>query len=267
VTLVVRPSNIAGDQVSRFFGKAQPGTENDERAMTIMADKSRDFESMLADTNPVRLGLYERDGVMFSQPMEVLHFILTGDRLRIPLVHGRLGQAIYNSRIIFGREAAEIRLPNKSHYLGMFGVREYVAQTRSGQFNSLLTLDFPYVLTQSFAPLVKSVASERFQKKYKQMVSSDDAGVSQAEELLDGVDDLMSNRFVMGEHHLSIAVIDDTPNAFSNGSLSHAQRQPIPAWSWLGKTWHSKRPFGHSFPAISNCALGQRSSTAAILQR
>jgi type IV secretion system protein VirB4 len=164
VTLVVRPSNIAGDQVSRFFGKAQPGTENDERAMTIMADKSRDFESMLADTNPVRLGLYERDGVMFSQPMEVLHFILTGDRLRIPLVHGRLGQAIYSSRIIFGREAAEIRLPNKSHFLGMFGVREYVAQTRSGQFNSLLTLDFPYVLTQSFAPLVKSVASERFQK-------------------------------------------------------------------------------------------------------
>jgi type IV secretion system protein VirB4 len=59
--------------------------------------------------------------------MEVLHFILTGDRLRIPLVHGRLGQALYSSRIIFGREAAEIRLPDKSHYLGMFGVREYAA--------------------------------------------------------------------------------------------------------------------------------------------
>ncbi len=47
----------------------------------------------------------------------------------------------------------------------MFGVREYVASTRTGQFNSLLTLDFPFVLTQSFAPLVKSVASERFTKK------------------------------------------------------------------------------------------------------
>ena len=67
----------------------------------------------------------------------------------------------------------------------MFGVREYVASTRTGQFNSLLKLDFPYVLTQSFAPLVKSVASERFSKKYKQMTSSDDAGVSQAMELLD----------------------------------------------------------------------------------
>jgi len=211
VTIVVRPSNMAGDQLTRLFGKADASHAADDRALAIMTDKCRDFESMLADTNPVPLSLYERNGVLFSQPMEVLHFIQTGDRIRIPLVHGRLGQAIYNSRIIFGREAAEIRLPDRSHYLGMFGVREYVANTRSGQFNSLLTLDFPYVLTQSFAPLVKSVAAERFQKKYKQMVSSDDAGVSQAEELLDGVDDLMSNRFVMGEHHLSIAVIDDDP--------------------------------------------------------
>jgi type IV secretion system protein VirB4 len=211
VSIIVRPSNMAGDQISRLFARRQPGGEIDDRALTIMADKCRDFESLMGETAPERLSLYERDRILFSRPMEVLHFILTGDRIRIPLLDGRLGQALYSSRIVFGREAAEIRLPHKSNYLGMFGVREYVASTRSGQFNSLLTLDFPFVLTQSFAPLVKTAASERFQKKYKQMVSSDDAGVSQAMELLDGVDDLMANRFVMGEHHLSIAVIDDDP--------------------------------------------------------
>ena len=211
VTLVVRPSQMAGDQVTKLFAKRKASAEIDDRALAIMADKCRDFESLLADTAPEPLSLYEHNGVLFSQPMEVLHFILTGDRIRVPLLDGRLGQALYTSRVVFGREAAEIRLPHKSNYLGMFGVREYVASTRTGQFNSLLTLDFPFVLTQSFAPLVKSVASERFTKKYKQMVSSDDAGVSQAEELLDGVDALMANRFAMGEHHLSIAVIDDNP--------------------------------------------------------
>jgi type IV secretion system protein VirB4 len=211
VTIVVRPSNMANDQISRIFSKEKQTGEIDDRALAIMADKCRDFESLLADTTPERLSIYEHDGVLFSKPMEVLHFILTGDRIRIPLLDGRLGQALYQSRMVFGREAAEIRLPHKTHYLGMFGVREYVASTRTGQFNSLLKLDFPYVLTQSFAPLVKSVASERFTKKYKQMTSSDDAGVSQAMELLDGVDDLMANRFVMGEHHLSISVIDEDP--------------------------------------------------------
>ncbi|MBI0533573.1 VirB4 family type IV secretion/conjugal transfer ATPase (plasmid) [Sphingomonas citri] len=209
VTVLVRPSNMAGDQVTRLFGKRRPGAEIDDRAMVIMADKCRDFETLLADTTPERLSLYEHDGVLFSTPMEVLHFILTGDRVRIPLLDGRLGQALYQSRMIFGREAAEIRLAHKSHFVGMFGVREYVASTRTGQFNSLLRLDFPFVMTQSFAPLVKSVASERFSKKYRQMTSSDDAGVSQALELLDGQDELMANRFVMGEHHLSIAVTDD----------------------------------------------------------
>ncbi|GEM73209.1 MULTISPECIES: VirB4 family type IV secretion/conjugal transfer ATPase [Sphingomonas] len=211
VTILVRPSQMAGDQLTRLFAKRKASAEIDDRAMKIMADKCRDFEKLLAQITPEPLSIYEHNGVLFSQPMEVLHFVLTGDRIRIPVLNGRLGQALYTSRIVFGREAAEIRLPHKSHYLGMFGVREYVASTRTGQFNDLLSLDFPFVLTQSFAPLVKSVASERFTKKYKQMVSSDDAGVSQAEELLDGVDDLMQNRFAMGEHHLSLSVIDENP--------------------------------------------------------
>ncbi|RZL28471.1 MAG: VirB4 family type IV secretion/conjugal transfer ATPase [Sphingomonas sp.] len=211
VTILVRPSQMASDQVRKLFATHNASGEVDDRALAIMADKCRDLESLLADVSPEPLSLYEHDGVMFSGPMEVLHFILTGDHIRMPLLNGRLGQTLYTSRVVFGREAAEIRLPHKSHYLGMFGVREYVATTRTGQFNSLLTLDFPFVLTQSFVPLVKSVASERFTKKYKQMISSDDAGVSQADELLDGVDDLMANRFAMGEHHLSISVIDENP--------------------------------------------------------
>ncbi len=211
VTILVRPSQMAGDQLTRLFAKRKASAEIDDRAMKIMADKCRDFEKLLVQIAPEPLSIYERNGVLFSQPMEVLHFILTGDRIRIPLLNGRLGQALYTSRIVFGREAAEIRLPHKSHYLGMFGVREYVASTRTGQFNDFLSLDFPFVLTQSFSPLVKSVASERFTKKYKQMISSNDAGVSQAEELLDGVDDLMQNRFAMGEHHLSLSVIDENP--------------------------------------------------------
>ncbi|MBN9990675.1 hypothetical protein JND45_15180, partial [Listeria monocytogenes] len=92
--------------------------EIDDRAMKIMADKCRDFEKLLAQITPEPLSIYEHNGVLFSQPMEVLHFVLTGDRIRIPVLNGRLGQALYTSRIVFGREAAEIRLPHKSHYLG-----------------------------------------------------------------------------------------------------------------------------------------------------
>ena len=211
ITLVVRPSQAAGDAIGRFFGSKSADGGGEAKALDLLNDKCRDFESMLADTRPERIGTYEHGGVVFSRPMEVLHFILTGDALRMPLINGRLGQALYCDRTIFGREAAEVRLPHKSHYLGMFGVREYVANTRSGQFNELLTLDFPFVLTQSFVPDVKTVATERFQKKFKQMASSEDVAMSQAYELLDGADELMSNRWILGEHHLSLMVMDTDP--------------------------------------------------------
>ena len=86
--------------------------------------------------------------------------------------------------------------------------RAATLSTRSGQFNSLLTPDFPFVLTQSFAPEVKAVATERFQKKFRQMASSNDVAISQTEELLEGADELMSNRWILGEHHLSLMVMD-----------------------------------------------------------
>src|ERR1700712_1623891 len=88
VSIIVRPSNMAGDQIGRLFGKRRPGAEPDDRALTLMADKCRDFESMMADTSPERLSLYEHKGVLFSQPMEVLHFILTCDRIPVPLLYG-----------------------------------------------------------------------------------------------------------------------------------------------------------------------------------
>ena len=95
-------------------------------------------------------------------------------------------------------------------YGGLFGIREYVAHTRTGQFNELLKLNFPFVLTQSFTFLAKSDASAKFKRKRSQMTSSEDDAFSQADELIDASDDLMSNRFVVGDHHFVLAIYGDT---------------------------------------------------------
>ena len=86
--------------------------------------------------------------------------------------------------------------------------------------------------------MVKSVASERFTKKYKQMSSSDDAGVSQALELLDGVDELMANRFVLGEHHLSIAVMDEDGRRLDPDVVGEFRiRSPGAMLGYLHRQW------------------------------
>ncbi|RZL18660.1 MAG: transporter, partial [Sphingomonas sp.] len=52
VTIIVRPSSMAGEQVTRLFSRRKANAEIDDRALTIMADKCRDFETLLADVVP-----------------------------------------------------------------------------------------------------------------------------------------------------------------------------------------------------------------------
>ena len=59
--------------------------------------------------------------------MSVLHQIITGRSQLLPLVRGSIGSAIYTDRVIFGREALEIRHPANSTFGAMFGINEYPA--------------------------------------------------------------------------------------------------------------------------------------------
>lgn len=200
VTLLVKPADLIANKLK---GK---GSELDLQSIEVLNDKCRDFEAQLAKCAPKVLKAYERNGVMFSEPLEALHYILSGEDKRIPVVCGPIGQALYCNRVIFKRNKIETHLDLRTDFAGIFGIREYVAHTFTGQFNNLLALNFEFVLTQSYTSFVKADALDKMTQKSNQMVSSDDKAQSQAEALIDGMDAVMSNEFVMGDHHLSLMV-------------------------------------------------------------
>src|SRR3546814_19074232 len=140
---------------------------------------------------------------MLSWPVGVLEMGVVGRSGRVRRVRGHLGSAIYGERVIFGRETVEVRAHDTSRFVGLFGIREYPAITRPGQMNALLSQDFAFVVTQSFAFMGKARASERLRRRQNQMASTEDAAESQALELADETDDLQSNRCVLGETHFS----------------------------------------------------------------
>jgi len=152
------------------------------------------------------LGLRSEDGLVFSEPCEVLHRFAGGRREKIALTDGPIHSAIYSDRVVIGRETAEVRYEAETRYAGMFGFKEYPATTRPGMLDAILSAPFECVLTQSFKFFSKAVAKSVMSRKQNQMVSSGDRAVSQIGELDAGLDDLESNRFVMGEHHVSLAV-------------------------------------------------------------
>ena len=210
ITLVWRAgegvASKAGAFLSRLRKARRNSTEADSDALKKLQDVTIDVIAGLKRYEPRVLGLYESGGVIFSEPSEVLHQLVGGRREPVPLTMGQVSSAIYSDRVIFGRETVEIRHEDASRFAGMYGFKEYPARTRAGQLNGLLTVPFELTLSQSFSFVAKSDAMTIMGRKQNQMISSGDKAGSQIEELHQGLDDLESNRFVLGEHHLSVAV-------------------------------------------------------------
>ena len=167
------------------------------------------LENGLSAFNVRRLGLYERDGIMFSEIAEALRLVITGRHLPVPMVSGHMGDSIYTDRVICGRRGIEIRAPDKSTFGTIFSFREYPAKTRPGMLNTLLSSPFPLVLSQSFGFVTRAQAQDKLSLKSAQMVGAGDKATSQISGLEEAADALSSNEFVMGAHHLTLAVYGD----------------------------------------------------------
>lgn len=214
LTVLWSPARDPADKAARLLSRLRRAKrldmEVDEEALKQLQDKVVDVMAGLKRFEPRVLSLYEQDSMLFSEPSEVLHQIVGGRRERVPLTEGRIASAIYSDRVIIGRETIEIRHEAESRFAGMLSFKEYPARTRTGMLDGVLTSPFEVILSQSFCFVSKADARVIMGRKQNQLVSSGDKAASQIDELDDAMDDLESNRFVIGEHHLTLSVFAST---------------------------------------------------------
>jgi type IV secretion system protein VirB4 len=223
VSLVVAPSlrSLGPASALRLFsGKAAAIAQDDQE---LIADHSSRLEALLRPYRPQVLGVERHNGVLFSRTAEALRGVLTGSEERVGLVRGDLGRSIVNFRPIFGAETIEIREATVRRFVAMLSVGEYPAETRLGMCDAMLSAPCQMVVTQSFKFLSKAAARELFGRRQNQMSTSGDKALTQAALLETAADDLESNAWAVGQHHLSVAVIEDDPKALA-GSLALARR-------------------------------------------
>jgi type IV secretion system protein VirB4 len=171
----------------------------DKLAQTIVAS--------LARYEPEVLGVYQIKDVWYSSLLEYLGLLVNGEWQRAPLPRGPLSEALSTTRLFFGIETIEYRLPTETRIGAMLGIKEYPTPSVVGMYNSLLSAPFSFVLTQSFAFLTKAAGQALLQRQYNRMINAGDFAISQADELKEALDALTSNEFVMGDHHLSLQVV------------------------------------------------------------
>ncbi|CBI75759.1 Type IV secretion system protein VirB4 [Bartonella clarridgeiae 73] len=215
LSILWNPAADKTEQLATFFHRLTQAkktqSEPDFEAIRKLEELSQDLIQGLESYEARLLSTYEHDGILFSEQSEFLHQLVGGRRERIPLTFGTIASTIYSDRVLFGKEIIEIRHESNERFVGMFGWKEYPSKTRPGMTDGLLTAPFELILTQSFVFKSKAVASAIMSRKQNQMINVADRASSQIGALDDALDDLESNRFVLGEHHLSLAVFSDHP--------------------------------------------------------
>ncbi|NSX56794.1 VirB4 family type IV secretion/conjugal transfer ATPase [Parasulfitobacter algicola] len=225
VTVYVQPRGLAKLGLSQGVRKARKNdVEVDADLLEQLDETTTKLKASLQRYGPEMLGLVKnRLGVICSEPMTFLRELISGNRSLMPLVNGPLGNAVYTDRVLFGREAFEIRHAGGSTVGGILGMKDHMPKTRPTMFDELLSAPFRFVLAQSFRFLAKGAQLDEMKLRQGRMENANDAGFTQADELTDARDELMSNAWVMGEHNLSLMILADTTRE-KQAAMSDASR-------------------------------------------
>jgi type IV secretion system protein VirB4 len=179
----------------------------------------------LARYEPRPLGIYRHGAGHFSSLLEFFGLLVNGEWQRLPVPRAAVSAMLATSRPLFGHEAIEYRMATRTRVGAMLGIKEYPTPTLPGIFNALLSARFACVLSQSFSFLAKATAQSLLARQFNRMHNAGDLAVSQADALEEALDDLSSNRFVMGDHHLTLQVLAEPVEAGDEAALRPRLRE------------------------------------------
>lgn len=216
-------------QIARLFGRAEKATReqlerNIREGIQVLDDVGRQIESSLARYKPARLASHERNGVAYSEMCTFLGFLVNGVWEDVALREGRIAEYLPCARLLFGDRNGilQIEHPNTRKFVGFLDVLEYAPWVETGSLNVLFWGDYEWIETMSFSMLAKTDARERLERQRGQMISSEEASITEIEEMDVAVDDLAHGVLEVGEYHYSLAVFGNSVEGAAR-NLAHAR--------------------------------------------
>jgi len=175
-------------------------------------DENRGIEALTTYTDDA--------GVLYSQPLEFLNFLITGQwqNVRVPTMplHDYLGTAW----VFVGTETIEIRSPTATRFAQCIDFKDYTAHTEPGILNGLMYEDYEYIITQSYSFMTKRQGKEFLERQMKQLANAEDGSVTQIEEMTLAIDQLIQGEFAMGEYHYSLMIFGDSVETLRRNTTS-----------------------------------------------
>lgn len=207
ITLIYKPRRLL---------KKKRGVDDIRRELS---EKLEDFEKVagqfsrsLSRFGIKRLTEYEAKGAKFSEQLSFYNFLLTGIMQPVRIPKCPLYEALAPSQVFVGSDMLEIQTAGGTSFIQCVELKDYTQATFSGILDGLLYPDIgsllPYVFveTQTFSFLSKNEGQKFLQLQQKQLLSSEDAGVSQIEAMSAAIDGVVNGDFSMGEYSYTLAI-------------------------------------------------------------
>lgn len=222
--LLRRPAQGRGgvaDRVAHLFGRMSA----DGRASALGEERralDAASEALLAALGAYgarRLGTYRHGRATCSEALDYLALLYGGEPRPVQLPEGDIGQMIPDRRVSFGAQTVEMGPAGDTprRFVGMVGVKEYPGATGPGMLDELMRLPMELTVTQSFGFVDRQAALDKVNLTLRRMRAADDEAISLRGELAGARDDLAAGRAAFGEHHLTVAVRGQTPEAVDAG--------------------------------------------------
>lgn len=170
------------------------------------------FERTLSRFDVRRLGEYELNGQLYSEQLSLYNFLLTGKMQRVLIPNGPLYETLGAVQLYVGSDVLELQTAQGSEFAQCIELKDFTQSTFSGILDNILYPDKarvkPYVFieTQTFAFMSKIEGQKFLQIQQKQLISSEDAGVSQIEAMSAAIDGVVNGDFAMGEYSYTLMV-------------------------------------------------------------
>jgi type IV secretion system protein VirB4 len=204
ISLIVRPTKPGIFRRTSDF--------DDPEAISRLEQAARIVTGTMSDHDPVVLGRVELptdlddETVTVSEVGAALYLIRTGIKDVIPETTGTLGSATLKSSPHFGPRAFDLNIDGIERYGAMISLKDYPAKTRAGMFNGLLTGDYAFSITHSFAFEGGRMRDAKMAIRGSQLSHDKGGNETLAAGMRKMRDDTSSNRALTGLHNTSLAV-------------------------------------------------------------
>lgn len=249
-TLLYRPySSELAKRTQRGSKTLSSLKEHQAHALSVMEQMGTLVERSLREFGPTLLGCYEEGESVYWEPGELFSFLINGVWRKVRFPAGPAHQVLPDARLTFGGGLLEIQQANRRRYASMLSIKEFASQVEPGTLGALLYEDCEFIETQSFSSLPRRQAMAALQTQRDQLLASDDAVVTQIEQMDVALDQLGDGQFVMGEYSYTLAVFGDTiadckkRSAGAVGSLTESTAMELVSVDLVADAaWFSQQP-------------------------